>query len=108
MSHQRDREDTIARLTAEGWALQDIRALLRSAATVQRIAVLACNRELDKTEEKADARACARVEELGKKYGCRVKCSGDPRGYCVKVLLPSGAYNTWGGPESGWGIPARG
>jgi hypothetical protein len=30
---------------------------------------------------------------------------GDPRGYTVKVHLPNHAYNTWGGAESGYGVP---
>ena len=30
--------------------------------------------------------------------------SGDPRGYCLKLHLPDGSYNTWGGKESGYGI----
>ena len=27
-----------------------------------------------------------------------------PRGYVVKLHLPSGKHNTWGGKESGYGI----
>lgn len=30
--------------------------------------------------------------------------TGDPRGYCLKLHLPDGSHNTWGGKESGWGI----
>lgn len=33
-----------------------------------------------------------------------VKFSGDPRGYCVKVIRKDGRYNTWGGADDGWGI----
>lgn len=30
---------------------------------------------------------------------------GDPRGYTVKVKLPSGVHNTFGGSEEGYGVP---
>lgn len=33
---------------------------------------------------------------------------GDPRGYVLKLRVPSGSSNTWGGPECGIGVPARG
>lgn len=33
-----------------------------------------------------------------------VKFTGDPRGFCVRLLLTNGKYNTWGGVEDGWGI----
>jgi hypothetical protein len=32
------------------------------------------------------------------------KVGGDPRGYCLKITLPDGNYNTWGGAEDGWGF----
>ena len=31
---------------------------------------------------------------------------GDPRGYTLKLRLPSGKGNTWGGDECGWGVPS--
>lgn len=37
----------------------------------------------------------------------RAKIGGDPRGYCLKLILPDGTYNTWGGPEAGYGIGSR-
>lgn len=30
--------------------------------------------------------------------------SGDPRGYCLRVVMPQGDYNTWGGAEHGYGF----
>lgn len=45
MSYQRDRETFIARLTREGLDLDVIRALLRAATTLQRLAELACSSE---------------------------------------------------------------
>lgn len=34
----------------------------------------------------------------------KFKVGGDPRGYCLKIGLPDGSYNTWGGAEEGWGV----
>ena len=48
---------------------------------------------------------CARVTRPdGKQF--RPRFHGDPRGYVLKIMLPSGRYNTWGGAESGYGVPA--
>jgi hypothetical protein len=55
----------------------------------------------DKTWERLEAKIRAICEEIG----CGVKLGGDPRGYTVKVIVPSGRYNTWGGAEDGWGVP---
>lgn len=32
---------------------------------------------------------------------------GDPRGCCVKLLLPSGRWNSMGGAEDGFCVPTR-
>lgn len=32
---------------------------------------------------------------------------GDPRGACVKLILPSGRNNSWGGAEEGFCVPTR-
>lgn len=39
------------------------------------------------------------------KHGVVPIFGGDPRGYTVKLLLPDGTYNTWGGFECGLGVP---
>ena len=31
----------------------------------------------------------------------------DPRGFTFKVFFPSEIYNTWGGKETGFGIPSK-
>ncbi len=36
-----------------------------------------------------------------------IRFTGDPRGYCVRIFFPSGEYNTWGGRESGYGVPTE-
>lgn len=37
--------------------------------------------------------------------GMTADFTGDPRGYTTKLHLTSGGWNTWGGFESGWGVP---
>ena len=50
------------------------------------------------------ARIERRLDILAQTHGARATFDGDPRGYVVKLHLPSGKSNTWGGKESGYGI----
>lgn len=80
--------------------------ILRHAATLQRLAETACNRELTADEEKKDGSLSARVtllvEDL-KKLGCKnvvgVNFSGDPRGVVVKIKVNDHVGDSWGGSE---------
>lgn len=47
------------------------------------------------------------IKNLCQPYGFTPILGGDPRGFTVKLLFPSGIYNTWGGKESGYGVPQR-
>lgn len=129
---RKDREEFIAQLTH---ALPDVaphlvehyaRMLMRNAATHGRLAVESCNGHPIHSSPHANTDA-ARVSRLQQAWEARIKrqekacelritaiCQdlgltpdfgGDPRGYTVKVQLPTGASNTWGGREDGWGIP---
>lgn len=55
--------------------------------------------------EREEARAQKNVIAACSELGLVPDFGGDPRGYTVKVKLPSGRYNTWGGKEDGWGVP---
>ena len=46
-----------------------------------------------------------RITELCAPFDLVPHFGGDPRGYTVKLQLPSGAHNTWGGSEEGYGVP---
>ncbi|MDO8705371.1 MAG: hypothetical protein Q7J84_10540 [Sulfuricaulis sp.] len=107
------------------------RALLRHARMHGRLAVEQCNgfgdyeqalvrafnttyRDPRVKQHIADAearlfknqeRAEKRIREICAGIGAEVHLGGDPRGYTVKVKLPSGAYNTWGGSQEGYGVP---
>ena len=45
------------------------------------------------------------LDEYQMKSCAGFKVGGDPRGYTLKMILPSGKYNTFGGKEDGWGVP---
>lgn len=130
---RKDREQFIADLTAEGWPLASIRAVLRDAVTLTRLAELACSSEaadrdrvpcpatkgkrclcdapevsgphetVPRIAVRAD-RIEDRIDEHARDRGATATFSGDPRGYVVKLHLPSGRHNTWGGKEEGYGI----
>ena len=55
-------------------------------------------KKLEKVEE--------RINKLATRHGLKVETGGDPRGYTVKIHFPEGNYNTWGGTESGYGVPS--
>jgi hypothetical protein len=131
MSYQKERETFLAQWVREGGSIETARLILRDANTAQRLAAAQCNGDypFDNGERTVDAcaecgmgcapramrkgRRCpscvvdARLAKRIRESGFTEKLSGDPRGYVVKVRFPSGTYNTWGGREEGYGVPAR-
>jgi len=113
------------------------RAILRNAATIQHCEELVCSSEAAdrdrvqcpaiKSGNDADCacncyedkhcdtprvqmqilRARQRIEAACRPWGIKPNFSGDPRGCCVKLLLPSGRWNSWGGKEKGYCVPTR-
>lgn len=63
-----------------------------------------CNYGLSEAQRKRVANLETRAVAHASALGVTLKFNSDPRGYAVKVLLPNGDYNTWGGKEEGWGI----
>ena len=80
-------------------------AYRRLARLLHRFAEADCNGVATPAMAKADAKNDAEAVRLGVEDGFDVKVAGDPRGYCLKLVLPTGRYNTWGGTEEGWGVP---
>lgn len=68
----------------------DSQQILRQARIIQRLAKVALNRPLGKHEVDEDARASRRIIGICSKYRVRAILSGDPRGVCVKIAVPSG------------------
>jgi len=82
---------------------------MKLARTLERINVRECNGyhiEAQRlTDEQGRARTEARLKDLCRHYGFGLNLGGDPRGYAVKLILPTGRYNTFGGKEEGYGVP---
>lgn len=109
MTTQAERAEFFWRMGKEGVSLSIAHKIMRHAATIQRIAEAECNRELTERERMADRRAqdgiVLLLQDIGPNYmGFGVKFSGDPRGCCVKLTVPSGATNDWG--QEGICVPA--
>jgi len=91
--------------------------LARHARTYNRIQEIWCSVELSPTatkwyehrEELIEKRIVELVRALPRVKGkpIIVRFTGDPRGYCVKLIMPDERYNTWGGAEDGIGIPCE-
>lgn len=127
MSYQKDRDEFVAVITEEcsrkdvqaayrqavlpenrrGSSWEMARLILRNANTIQRIATKACNEELSAHDERSGAACCARIRDACKPWGIKPNFQGDPRGCCVKLLLPSGRWNSMGGAEDGYCVPTR-
>ena len=137
MSYQKERIEFVARFVKDAaqvapdmplhLAVEAATLLLRHATTHGNLAVAECNgcpeqhssyldaATINKAQakheawlEKRQAQVEARIVAILKPFpGIVADFGGDPRGYTVKLQLPSGAYNTWGGQESGYGIPQR-
>ncbi|HUX02461.1 MAG TPA: hypothetical protein VMY35_15980 [Phycisphaerae bacterium] len=123
MSYQKDRDEFIGVIVQECNAGRDrnhavsdagvnlARLILRNAATMQRLAERACSVEMSERqatrEEKQDAACQARIEAACKPWGIVPTFNGDPRGAVVKLILPSGRWNSWGGKEDGFCVPTR-
>jgi hypothetical protein len=121
MSYQKDRDEFIGVIVEEiakrkggqlhqggvGIAVALARLILRNAATIQRIAVDQCNDPSTPTQDKAKSAARRRISEACKPWGIKPNFQGDPRGAVVKLILPSGRWNSFGGQEDGYCVPTR-
>mgnify|MGYP003387096575 CR=1 FL=1 len=126
MATERERQEFIAVMVREFPAkpfmqvVADARTILRHARTHGNLACEFCNGpqyanyrnvsgpEYDAWQAQIERRSevCKRrITEVLRPYGVAARFGGDPRGYTVKIMLPSTASNTWGGKEEGWGVP---
>lgn len=64
--------------------------------------------EWEETRAASERETERRILAIAETIGARVKLGGDPRGFTVKLMMPkTGAYNSWGGAEEGFGVPTR-
>lgn len=96
------------RPTAEG-VTEDVHTLLRLARQHQNIAEKQCNESLTQADEMRERSIQAKIERVARVLFegniLKIEFGGDPRGFTVKLHFKSGVYNSWGGKESGYGIP---
>lgn len=96
------------RLKTEAIA-DDCQRLMKLARALEREAANLCNiPDYQQRYDRNHHRLCGKVREVidGLGSSFNFKTSGDPRGYGLKLMLPSGRYNTFGGPEEGYGVPS--
>ena len=82
--------------------------LMSLGRSAHRLAEDMCNRDVPNAGDKQDrlyAKAIAMLNEFGARI-IKPNFQYDPRGCCLKLLLPSGAYNGFGGREDGWCVPS--
>lgn len=80
-------------------------AFRKMARSIERNAVAVCNGTATPTSERRALGAANAALKLAELAGVTPRLCGDPRGYALKLVLPTGRYNTWGGAEEGWGVP---
>ena len=90
----------------ENTIINDLFELHRIEKKLSTINVRACNGyhspESEKRDDKQYQKLKSQVEDIVSKYGFGVRFNGDPRGGAIRILLPNGASNNWGGED--WGI----
>lgn len=104
---------------AEGYrvSLTDCRYILKASSIIQFSNVVACNEPDEAVRTRAEERAEKAIATLNKKLAqiqadnpdqpvITVEVGGDPRGFPIRLFLPSGRYNSFGGREAGWGVSA--
>lgn len=130
MSYRKERDEFIAIMSKEGVTLDAIRLILRNANTIQRLAAAKCNGDYPCDNGERKVKPCIRCEAGYVPYSlnrngvcpqCRAQdriaqiaqrqrlpapvFSGDPRGSCVILPVPSGRTNDWG--RAGICVPTR-
>lgn len=117
MSYISNREDFLIGLVQEfpdqvDQVVKIGRALLQAAQSYYKLQVRACNRGLTDAERSRERQLELLIErqvhvlDKAGTVSIGVEFAGDPRGYVVKLRLPSGRSNSFGG-EGVWGVPTR-
>lgn len=112
MSRQSERQDFLITMAQEGVPSYVSRLVLRHAVTLHRIAEIQCNGTFppDHNWDAAESDTCAcsvcrqdrslvrRIKALLSPFpGIKAQFQGDPRGAVVRIHVPSGRDESWGG-----------
>jgi len=87
----------------------DVAALSRLSARATTAATRYCNGHLESDAyDKTASRIKTAADKTLAPYGLTSRTTGDPRGYCLRLLPAPGAApvrgNTWGGDADGYGV----
>lgn len=82
---------------APQFPLTQLQRVMRLSSTINWLATEDCNTGLTDWKRAKYHRFRNKVRDLCAEYGCGVKFSGDPRGATVKIVVPDGYTNDWGG-----------
>ena len=77
--------------------VQLARWLVKKAKWHERMQCVRCNRYVSEVEEEREERVESLVTDKLKPFNITPIFGGDPRGATIKLKLPSGRYNDWGG-----------
>lgn len=123
--YAKSRDEFIAICARNKISRETARTFMRLATTHGRIAVDVCNgpgdyvnripyprageiyREHEERCAKREARIESRLQKLAEANNLKIRLGGDPRGFTVSIFMPDNSYNSWGGAESGYGVPQR-
>lgn len=88
----------------------DALALNKIARRIKNRGIRACNygHSSDAAAERDDKRNeadYAEAQVIADRYNAKVQRMSDVRGFALKLVFEGGQYNSWGGAESGWGVP---
>jgi hypothetical protein len=99
------RADFVEIMVDEGVPSYVIEGVLHDALVLQRLAERACTDEsFGDVDEAHQEQVEARVQRNVQAFGIVAHFQHDPRGAVVKLKLPSGRANDWGG-EGYWCVP---
>lgn len=79
----------------------DAARIIGRARQLAALAVTDCNRGLSSRQETRRENLRRQIEEIAALYGAKASCSGDPRGYVVRLHHPEIERNGWG---DGFGV----
>lgn len=111
MSYAKDREEFMAVAGRNGLTVERCRALITHAQALELSNERECNEDMDEDTrfrlDLSDKAHQAAIVKALEGTGIKPIWNTDPRGFAVKLLLPDGTYNSWGGREHGYGVPTR-
>ena len=105
---QRNYSETLVRFLTESEEKNPLRMadllsdLHKCESSLHRYSEIECERELTESENKRQDSIIRKVDHIAAVLGFAVRYNGDPRGFAIQFVLPSGRSNSFGGEI--WGL----